>query len=81
MFLFSSAFALKYELLELVLELMGMFIQVYMCISKTLYLLHSKCAHICITRCGDEPYRKSKSAVMLALHSPVEVQSGVTHGE
>lgn len=58
-----------------------MFIQVQMFESKTLYSLYSECMHTCITKCGFEPNRKSGSATMPASHSPVEVQSGVTHGE
>ncbi len=79
--LFSLVFAFHCELMELVPELMCMFIRVCMFVSKTLYSLYSKCVRICLTICGFEPNRKSKSATMPALHSPVEVQSGVTHGE
>lgn len=44
-------------------------------------LLYSKRTLGCITICGFETNRKSKSATTPALHSPAEVQSGVTHGE
>lgn len=69
-------FALQYELLELVLQLVCMLIHVH----KTQYSLYSKCMHMCMTNGESKPNRQSRSAPVSAPYSPVEVQSGVTHG-
>ena len=61
----------------------GAHVHAHMCrfSSKTLYSLYSKCMHICIPNWEYEQNRQSKFAIISAPHSPVEVQSGVTHGE
>lgn len=76
-------FELQNGFFWLALDLMGIFVQVYMFIQymKT-YIVFQVHAHsVCITKCGFEPNRQSKFATMPAIHPPVEVQSGVTHGE
>lgn len=52
-----------------------------MCMSIYMYLyIYFQMHAQMYQNCGPEP-RQSTSATMPTLHPPVEVQSGVTHGE